>query len=321
LELKLAGIRALSFNDFFLLFGTGRHAAFGEIYLDRLRAELSPFAQEYWDSRQHWFMQTEARNTFYFHGLSGIVARAFRSFLALKPTLRDGIDVLLEARSLDQQREIYESRIAPALWTRSVNWALSRQITMSMLGVPRPQRKEVERQHAGGIGGFVREAIEYVVCHLPIWTNYFWAHYLRGRYTLDNCPEYLKKANFEALKAGLADRISIHGATVTDYLRNTQETISKYVLLDHMDWMSSYHPQELVEEWNAILARATSDARVIMRSAHVEPAYLQGIAVGHDAHRRHLMDALHFHPELARELQRQDRVHTYAGFHIADVRA
>lgn len=33
------------------------------------------------------------------------------------------------------------------------------------------------------------------------------------------------------------------------------------------------------------------------------------------------VDALRFHPERARELTRQDRVHTYAGFHIADVAA
>jgi hypothetical protein len=26
-----------------------------------------------------------------------------------------------------------------------------------------------------------------------------------------------------------------------------------------------------------------------------------------------------FHPELARELTKQDRVHTYAGFHIVDL--
>ena len=34
-----------------------------------------------------------------------------------------------------------------------------------------------------------------------------------------------------------------------------------------------------------------------------------------------LMEVLDFHPELAQELTRQDRVHTYAGFHIADIRS
>jgi S-adenosylmethionine-diacylglycerol 3-amino-3-carboxypropyl transferase len=34
-----------------------------------------------------------------------------------------------------------------------------------------------------------------------------------------------------------------------------------------------------------------------------------------------LLDALQFHPELAQALKREERVHTYAGFHIAAVRS
>lgn len=321
LELKLAGIRGLEFDDFFALFGAGRHRQFDEIYNDLLRERLSPFARHYWDKRLHWFMQRDERDSFYYHGLSGIVARGFRGYLKLKPELRRSLEALLEARTLDRQREIYDSRIAPLLWTRSVDWALSRQLTMSMLGVPHPQRKEVERQHAGGIGGFVRDAVEYVMRQLPVWTNYFWALYLMGRYTVENCPEYLKKDNFSALKAGLVDRVAIHTSTVTEFLHRTEERISKFVLLDHMDWMSSYHPEALAEEWEAIFGRATANARMIFRSAHAEPAYLGSIHVGAGRSRRRVADAVQYHSQLANALQQQDRVHTYAGFHIADIRA
>jgi S-adenosylmethionine-diacylglycerol 3-amino-3-carboxypropyl transferase len=321
LELKLAGIRHLEFDDFFALFGDGGHPRFREIYHDALRRDLSPFARQFWDARQHWFGHADLRGSFYYFGLSGIVARTFRLFFAAKPRLRQGLDELLDARTMDGQREVYDSKVAKALWTPYVSWALSRQLTMSMLGVPHPQRKEVERQHAGGIGGFVREAIEYVVYQLPIWTNYFWTLYLRGRYTRDNCPEYLRRDNFLALKAGGVDRIHHHTCTVTEFLHRTQERITKYVLLDHMDWMSSYQPRALVEEWNAILERAAPAARVILRSAHADPDYLRTVNVGEGSSRRRLTDAIHFHPELARELSRADRVHTYAGFHIADVTA
>ncbi len=321
LELKLAGIRHLDFDDFFALFGEGGHPRFREIYHDALRRDLSPFAQHFWDDRQHWFGHADARGSFYYFGLSGIVARTFRHFLAVKPGLREGLFELLDAQTLDRQREVYESKVASALWTPYVSWALSRQLTMSMLGVPHPQRKEVERQHVGGIGGFVREAVEYVVHHLPIWTNYFWTLYLRGRYTRSNCPEYLRRDNFLALKAGDVDRISPHTCTVTEFLQRTQERISKYVLLDHMDWMSSYQPRALVEEWNAILDRASTAARVILRSAHADPTYLRTVHVGEGANRRPLSEAVRFHPDLARTLSKADRVHTYAGFHIADVTA
>jgi S-adenosylmethionine-diacylglycerol 3-amino-3-carboxypropyl transferase len=321
LELKLAGIRHLDFDDFFALFGDGAHPRFREIYQDALRRDLSPFARRFWDSRPHWFGHVDARGSFYYFGLSGIVARTFRHFLAVKPRLRQGLDELLDARTMDRQREVYDSIVAEALWTPYVSWALSRQLTMSMLGVPHPQRKEVERQHAGGIGGFVREAVEYVVRHLPIWTNYFWTLYLRGRYTRGNCPEYLRRDNFLELKAGGVDRIRLHTCTVTEFLHRTQEHISKYVLLDHMDWMSSYQPRALVEEWNAILDRAAPRARVILRSAHADPGYLRTVQVGDGASRRPLTEAVRFNPDLARTLSRADRVHTYAGFHIADITA
>jgi S-adenosylmethionine-diacylglycerol 3-amino-3-carboxypropyl transferase len=320
LELKLAGIRGLDFDDFFLLFGCGRHPRFEALYRDLLRARLSDYAQRYWDRNGDWFSRSDARDTFYYNGLSGMVARGFRAYLRLRPKLRDGIEAMFEARSLDEQRAIYDSRIEPRMWSKGMNWALSRQLTMSMLGVPHPQRREVERQHPLGVAGFIREAIEYVARSLPFWSNYFWALYLRGSYTRTCCPEYLKKENFVALKAGLVDRVFAHTATVTDFLHGTQERISRFVLLDHMDWMSSYYPQALAEEWNAILARAADNARVIFRSAHARPAYLDHVRVGNGARVRRLAELLELHPELAQALSREDRVHTYAGFHIADVR-
>jgi S-adenosylmethionine-diacylglycerol 3-amino-3-carboxypropyl transferase len=320
LELKLAAIRRLDFSDFFALFGEGRHARFDELYGDVLRRELSPFAQQFWDGAGQWFCRSNPRNTFYFHSLSGRVAILFRHYLDLQPQLRSAVDALVDARSLDQQCEIYDSRVAPRMWGRGMNWALSRQITMSMLGVPAPQHDEVRKQHAGGVPGFVREAIEYVFRCLPLWTNYFWRVYVRGSYTRDCCPEYLKHDNFLALKNGLADRITHHTGTVTEILQGTRPRLNKFVLLDHMDWLGSFRPEALREEWAALLECAAPGARAIFRSAHARPAYLDTLTVPGPGHGRSLRELLDFHPELAARLTREDRVHTYAGFHIADLR-
>ncbi|EXJ14353.1 DUF3419 family protein [Imhoffiella purpurea] len=318
LELKLAGIHRLDHSDFFAVFGHGFHPEFRDLYQDVLRQELSPQALAFWDRRAAWF--GNPNGSFYFHGLSGIVARVFHGYLKVRPRLAKSVRDLFETDSLDDQRHIYDTRVQPLIWTPSVKWTLSRQITMSMLGVPHPQRKEVQAQHSHGVAGFVRDSIEYVFRQLPISSNYFWSVYLRGRYTEHCCPEYLKRENFAALKAGLADRIHLHTSTVTEFLRSTDESISKFVLLDHMDWMSSYYPEALEEEWAAILQRARSDARIIFRSAHAAPSYLERIELGAGAARTRLCDRLEFHPELAQRLTMLDRVHTYAGFHIADVR-
>ena len=207
LELKIAGIRALEFEDFFAVFGNGWHGEFETLYRECLRPQLSPYAQSYWDRNQNWFANQDTRDSFYYYGLSGLVARGFRTYLSLQPKLRKALEQLLAARSLDEQRDIYESRVAPALWTKPVEWTLGRQFTMSLIGVPHPQRKEVQRQHSGGVAGFVREAIEFVAHNIPIWTNYFWTLYMQGRYNPENCPEYLKRVNFLSLKSGLIERI------------------------------------------------------------------------------------------------------------------
>ena len=317
LELKIAGLRRLHYGDFFQIFGRGRHREFSTLYADVLRAELSPFARRYWDTHQDWFAH-DGRG-FYFHGLSGWVARAFHEYLRLRPGLREALRRLFRASSLDEQREIYASSIAPLLWTPLVNWTLSRQVTLSLLGVPHPQRREVVAQHSGGVAAFVREAIAYIACELPARSNYFYSLYVHGEYDLDCCPEYLTREGFRALRDGLVDRVMPHTTTVTEFLRRHAEPISRFVLLDHMDWMSGCDPRALQEEWDMMLARARAGTRILFRSAHADPAYISTVQAGTE--RRPLREALRFHDDWARALTREDRVHTYAGFHIADVQS
>lgn len=315
LELKLAAIRQLDFDDFFAIFGSGWYRHFESIYVGLLRNELSDFARAYWDKRVDWF--GGEKTSFYFHGLSGIVARMFRAYLAVNPRLGASVNEIFTSGSLDVQRRIYAESIAPRLWRPGVKWALSRQLTMNLLGVPHPQRRQVQAQHDRGIAGFIQEALEYVLCELPLADNYFWSVYVRGHYTSECCPEYLKEVNFTRLKGGLVDSIQPHTCTITDFLKSTDECISKFVLLDHMDWMTSYYPEALAEEWAAILDHAAPNARVIFRSAHAAPTYLDAIRIGAD--RRKLVECLSFDDSLARTLHAFDRVHTYAGFHVADV--
>lgn len=315
LELKLAAIRRLDYEDFFALFGDGHHPRFAELYRTRLRAELTDFPRQWWDRHLNWF--ASPLGSFYYHGLAGWVARGFRAYFRVRPELWRHVQDLFAADDLEAQRRIYDRQVAPALWTPMLKWALSRQFTLSLLGVPHPQRRLVQAQHPDGVAGFIREAIEYVFRQLPVADNYFWRVYVHGRYTPQCCPEYLKPANFQALKDGLADRVTPHTRTVTEFLHETNAPISRFVLLDHMDWMSSYHPAALVEEWNAILARARAGARILLRSAHAHPTFLDWVRVGPEGAR--LQDRLRFDPDLAARLHVDDRVHTYAGFKIAHV--
>ena len=317
LELKLASIKRLGYDDFFAIFGNGYHPDFKTLYQNHLRGDLSDFARTWWNKHCGWF--TSRRGSFYFHGLSGLVAAGVRRYFKWRPQLNHAMRDLIGAQNLSEQRAIYDERIAPMLWNRAVNWTISRQFVMSLLGVPYPQRKLVEAQHARGIAGFIRDCVEYVFRQLPLGTNYFWRLYLTGRYDKNCCPEYLTETGFERLKNGLAERVSTHTTTVTRFLKNHDAPISRFVLLDHMDWMSSYYPDALVEEWEAICDRAAPGARILLRSAHARPEYLEHIQLGPD--RRSLRELFTFLDAEAHALQKQDRVHTYPGFVIAHASA
>ena len=316
LELKIAGIRALEHHDFFALFGEGRHPARRELYRRHLREQLSPFARLWWDRNIEWFAGDGWRNRFYFHGLSGLVARLMKGYIDRKPRLRAALDDLLSARGLAEQRGIYDERVDAELWTRGVRWAVSRQATMSLLGVPTSQAREVARGNERGIAGFIRDAITYVFRELPVWLNYFWSVYLRGSYSRDCCPEYLRPVNFAALKGGLVERIEVHTDTVSGLLARRERPIDRFVLLDHMDWLGAHQPDALAEEWQLIFARAAPGARAIWRSAHPEPSHPGGLRLPDGGL---IGERLNMRRELAADLHRRDRVGTYGGFHIADL--
>jgi S-adenosylmethionine-diacylglycerol 3-amino-3-carboxypropyl transferase len=317
LALKVAALCKLDHNDVWQLFGEGRHPRARQLYATRLRDVLDPFARQFWDRRIGWF--DSRRGSFYYHGLSGLAAWGFRRYLGLQPKLRAAVERMFEAGSVEAQRAIYQNEVGPRLWTRPVNALLSSQLVMNLLGVPHPQRKLVELQHGGQVAGFIREAIEYVVCRLPLRDNYFWRVYFTGRYTEDCCPEYLKPHNHTALREGLLDRIHWRTDTVTGFLRQHSGTVSRFVLLDHMDWMSTYYPDALREEWEEILRCAAPGARILLRSAQSQPAYLEAVALGPE--QRRLRELLAFREDGIDAWQAADRVHTYAGLVVADAPA
>jgi S-adenosylmethionine-diacylglycerol 3-amino-3-carboxypropyl transferase len=319
LELKVAGIKALPQDAFFELFGDGWSPFAREMYYDALRDRLSPRSRHYWDRHIAFFDGRGWRKSFYYRGTSGFFAKVLMVKAGGLQRLRKPIEDIVNAQTLEEQRAIYESKLRPHLWTRWMRWFLARHSTLSLVGVPWPQRNEIVMQYPGGIAKFIRDCVEVVATQLPFTSNYFWRVYLQGHYTPACCPEYLKPENFQRLKDGLLDRLRIYTGTVTQFLSDTEEGITKFVLLDHMDWMSWYYPQALVEEWNAILAKAGAGARAIFRSAGLQVRYLDPLRVWYRGRETALGTLLHYHPELAAELHARDRVHTYGSFYIADL--
>ena len=96
-----------------------------------------------------------------------------------------------------------------------------------------------------------------------------------------------------------------------------KKKFSKFILLDHMDWMSSHNPEALAEEWSAILAKSAPNSKAIFRSAGIKVTYLDHLKVDYKGGKVELGTLLKYDEELAARLHPNDRVHTYASFYIA----
>jgi S-adenosylmethionine-diacylglycerol 3-amino-3-carboxypropyl transferase len=317
LDLKIAAIKTLDFEDFFRLFGYGFHPEAQRLYQRQMRPVLPAWSQAWWDRWIKFF--NNRHRTFYYRGASGAFARLIKIYLDRMIRVRPHIDAVLEAKTIAEQREIYEKHLKEKFWSRSMRFAMNRDTTLSMVGVPKAQRRQVETQYKGGIVKFVQDSVEAVFCKLPLADNYFWRVYMKGEYSRRCCPEYLKAENFELLKSGLVERVSTHTNSVQGFLDKHNGDISKYVLLDHMDWLSDKFFPLLELEWQAILRRAAPQTRILWRSGGLKTDFIDRVGVTAHGQMRKLPELLTFHPQLAAELHEKDRVHTYGSFYIADL--
>lgn len=306
LEIKLAAIRNLPYTDFFAMFGEGRITGYRQVYARKLRPLLSTASRRIWDKRIHYF--DPQGKGLYFHGTSGLFARLFNWHIDRQQGLREDLDLLQSMETIEQQRDFYRARIAGRLWSPGVRWILRRQFTMSLLGVPAEQVRQIRNSGEADLSAFIQQRVDRVFTEVPIASNYFWRVYLNGRYTSECCPNYLRPENFEFLRAHCS-RIHPHTMSMTDYLRFSDSKFSIYVLLDHMDWLADSETG-LRQEWRAILDTARPGARIIYRSGGASFDHIPSFARRRIEFQQHVTAALHG----------CDRVGTYGSFYLASIR-
>ena len=308
LELKRAGIAALDFDAFFALFGHGGSPLSRDIY-EALRPELKDDARRFWDREIHLFAPEARGGSFYYQGTSGLVASLMAFYIDHLPQGRRLLDRLLAASNLEEQVELYETELRPRVLGERLLKAAGSPVVLTLLGVPGPQRQMVVNAR-GGVAGFLGRCFDQVMSVGLFRDNYFWSVYVNGRYTPASCPEYLKRPNFDRLKAGLVANVRSFTSTVTEYLAMDEGGFSAFVLLDHMDWLVQ-SPRLIEEEWAGIFAASRPGARVIFRSGGTDARFLP-VSVA----RRLVFDS-----ERASRLHLQDRVGTYGSFRIARLAA
>ncbi|WP_010587151.1 DUF3419 family protein [Schlesneria paludicola] len=321
LELKQVGLKHLDYPTFWKLFGKGSLPEWNEVYPSLLRPNLTSDARKFWDHKGILFRQGR-RKSFYFRCTSGTFAWFVNYYVDRVAKMRDAVNALLAAENVEQQKSLFEQYdLAKKLWKPMIKFAMRRDVTLSLLGVPRAQRRQIDEGYPGGILQFVMDRVEAVFTKIPLKDNYAWRVYLTGEYSPEACPEYLKQDNFERLKNGVANQVSRHTNTMQGFLEGQSEPITRFILLDHMDWLSKDPAKKiLTAEWQAIVDRAAPNARVLWRSAGLDGTFINPIEVSIDGKKKTLKEILSYNDRLANELHPQDRVHTYGSFCIADIR-
>ena len=315
LELKIAGIRRLNFEEFFSLFGDGGNPLFAKWYHEKLRHELTALSQSYWDTRIHFFARPTQKSSFYHRGTTGAFGRMLAAYCKLNG-IYEQAKSMFEARTIEEQSEIYFKLVKPRFWGEGIKRALRTDVALSMIGVPAAQKDHIEKTCDQSVSDFMEDCMEAVFTRLPTADNYFWRLYLFGRYTKECCPEYLKEESFNRLKGGLVDKVHPHTNDLTSFLRGHDGTLSRFVLLDHMDWLSQQDPTLLTAEWQAIFDKARPGAMALFRSGGFRVDYVDPLHVQYKGEQRRVGDVLRYDEATAAACHVRDRVHTYGSFYI-----
>ncbi|KAF8130541.1 hypothetical protein EV363DRAFT_1450349 [Boletus edulis] len=270
LELKLAGLLTLNFDDFFALFGAGQHPQFRELLDSKISPYLSSIAYQFWRINDKAFS-----NAFYMNGYSGLAIRFAQIIFALTGVTKDTEDIC-NASTTEEQVKIWKEKLMPVLLNPLVvTFLKSPLFCWNALGVPLNQRKMLLNE--GTMYEFLSDTLDPVPStYLFKDGAYFYPLCLTGHYTPASCPSYLTRAGFDKLRSDNAratDAFRLHTDSIVNVLRGLSTgSLTRAVIMDHLDWFAPGSKD--VDDEVTELARVLSPGGfVLWRSAARQPWY------------------------------------------------
>ncbi len=228
LDLKISAIKNLNYNDFWQLFGLGKHDNIDYLYNNKLKKSLKLYSSmDFWNKNL---------NILCTKGLykSGKICEPINF---LKILYKKKLEKLCKFSNIDEQYDYYLKNIKPILFNKKTK-KFAKKIVLEFAGVPKSQIKIIGNGEYSEdiLYEFIKNSYDFVVKNWSIKNeNYFFHALLMGYYTKNNCPEYLKEKNFEFLKKNI-NKIKLFNGTLNDYMNNNNTKFDRFILLDHMDW-------------------------------------------------------------------------------------
>ncbi|KAJ7215303.1 hypothetical protein B0H12DRAFT_1241992 [Mycena haematopus] len=233
LELKLAAIQSLEYEDFFALFGNGKHPAFRSLLDSRIAPYLSAAAYQFWKRHENSFA-----SSFYLQGSSGRALSLMRIVFGMAAVSKDVI-ALCNSDTLAEQRSIWRTKLRPVMSSRTVAFLL--RLGWRAFDITRNQRKMLSED--GGVAAYVLDTLDPVISRYLLKTESHFFHLaLTGHYTSQCCPEYLTRTGFDRLRANkgeATDAFRLHTRSTLSALRSLPaSSLTHIVLMDHLDSLS-----------------------------------------------------------------------------------
>ena len=273
-RLKVAAAQHLTAVGFQRFFGAANDPANISVYQDVLRPHLDDVTRRYWEGRDligRRRIRGFASNIYKrgllggFIGSAHLVARLY------------GIDPreVLAAKTIDEQRRVFETRLAPMFDKVFVRWLMDQPASLFGLGIPPAQYAALSKDDPGGIREVLKGRLEKLACDFPVGDNYFAQQAFGRRYGAGagrSVPPYLDPARHRDV-ADRAGRIEVLHANLTEHLSGLPAASrDRYILLDAQDWMTD---EQLNALWREITRTANPGARVLFRTA-AAPTLLPG---------------------------------------------
>lgn len=293
LELKAAAYTALPYEDFWKIFGEGKHPEFRNLLITKLSPHLSSRAFQYWLKNINVFQNTTYG--LYDTGGSRHAIRAMR-WVSRLFGLRKAVQQVLDAKTLNEQREIWRNKIRPAILSKLVSNLVVAQESFlwTALGVPKNQLAMIENDHAEsdivkGPKPIAKNTRSHAIWHYMVNTldpvgeetyigadNPYYYVCLAGKFTPKCHLRYLdQEVHAKLSRPGALDGLRIHTDELEEVIaRIMPGTLTVAVVMDSMDWFDpgSEAANKQVVKLNRALAIG---GRVMLRSSALEPWYLK----------------------------------------------
>ena len=308
-RLKVAAAKHLpdyeSFHRFFALANAQDNV---RAYKVHIRPFLDETSRAYWEGRDMIGRKRIggfAKNIY----KRGLLGNFIGTAHLLAKLYRIDLSEILEAKGIEEQRRIFETRLAPVFEKRFVRWLIDQPASLFGLGIPPAQYEALAADDPQGIGAVLRSRLEKLACDFDIRDNYFAQQAFGRSYATSedaSLPPYLQAAHYREI-ADRIDRVEIRHANFIEYLAECPAAgRDRYLLLDAQDWMTD---AQLTDLWTQITRTAKPGARVVFRTA-AAPTLLPG-RIPQD-----ILDRWDYREAASKDYTQRDRSSIYGGVHL-----